>query len=80
MDVSRLDKLNQPIFKRLYCCLTVCKKGFEGGCEPLIGLNGCHLKASLGGQLLVAVEKDGSDNIYHIAWVMIEVKIKDSWI
>ena len=80
MDVRRPDEDSQPIFRRLYCCLVVCKYGFVNGCRPMIGLDGCHLKGLFGGQLLAIVGKDGNGNIFSIAWVVVEAEIKDSWI
>ncbi|KAG5531079.1 hypothetical protein RHGRI_025890 [Rhododendron griersonianum] len=37
-------------FKRFYICWGALKKGFMGGCRPVIGLDGCHLKGPHGGQ------------------------------
>ena len=67
------------MFKRMYVCLDACKRGFLVGCRPLIGIDGCHLKGTTEGQLLVAVGKDGNDNIFLIAYVIIEIEKKISW-
>ena len=56
------------------------KVGFLGGCRPFVGLDGCHLKGMLGGQLLSAIAKDGNDNIFPVAMAIIEQENKDSWI
>ena len=37
------------MFKRMYVCLYACKRGFLVGCRPLIGIDGCHLKGTIGG-------------------------------
>ncbi|PKI71858.1 hypothetical protein CRG98_007717 [Punica granatum] len=42
-------------FERLYICLEACKRGFQEGCRPIIGLDGCFLKGYYDGQLLSAV-------------------------
>jgi hypothetical protein len=39
-------------FQRLYVCLDGCKKGFLDDCRPIIGLDTCHLKGAVVGQLL----------------------------
>ena len=39
----------------------------------------CHLKGTTEGQLLVAVRKDGNDNIVTIAYAIIEIENKSSW-
>ncbi|GAU46358.1 hypothetical protein TSUD_325000 [Trifolium subterraneum] len=43
-----------PQFRRFYVCLDACKRGFNAGCRPFIGLDGCFLKGYYGGQLLSA--------------------------
>ncbi|KAL6348003.1 hypothetical protein AAG906_037732 [Vitis piasezkii] len=40
------------VFERMYICLDACK-GILAGCRPLIEINGCHLKGTTGGRLLV---------------------------
>ena len=67
------------VFERMYVCLDACKRGFLAGCRPLIGIDGCHLKGTTGGQLLVAVGKDGNDNIFPIAYAIVEIENKSSW-
>ena len=58
-------------------CIDACKRGFIVRCRSLIGINGCHLKGTIGGQLLVAVGKDGNDNIFLIAYVIVEIEKKN---
>jgi len=54
-------KINQPQpslpprFGYFYIRLNGCKQGFLAGCRPFIGVDGCHLNITYGGQLLVAV-------------------------
>lgn len=40
---------------------------------------GC-ISASHGGQFLVAVGKDGNNDLFSIAYVVIEAEYKDSWL
>ena len=54
----------QPKFKRIYVRYNAQKVGFLGGCRPLVGLNGCHLKGKFGGRILSATARDGNDNIF----------------
>ena len=65
------------MFKRMYVCLDACKRGFLVGCRPLIGIDGCHLKGIIGGQLLVVVGKDMNDNIFLIDYAIIEIEKKN---
>ncbi|KAK4391431.1 hypothetical protein Sango_1920900 [Sesamum angolense] len=48
------------------------------GCRPIIGLDGCFLKIIYGGQLLVAVGRDGNDNMFPIAMAIVQVENKDT--
>ena len=66
-------------FQRMYICLQPCKEGFLQGCRHIIGVDGCHLKGQWPGVCLVAVGKDGNNNLFPIAWAVAEVENKDSW-
>jgi hypothetical protein len=68
-----------PQFQRIYICLDACKKGFKAGCRPFIGLDGCFLKGYYGGQLLSAVGQDANNQIFVIAYAIVDVENKDNW-
>ena len=51
-----------------------------GGCRPLEGLDGCHLKGKFSGHILSATTKDGNDNIFPVALGVVEQDNKDSWV
>ncbi|XP_021717466.1 uncharacterized protein LOC110685283 [Chenopodium quinoa] len=61
-----------PIFQKIYICFEACKVGFKRGCRPIIGLDGCHWKGAFPGMILVAVSKDDNNNIYPVAWAVVE--------
>ncbi|XP_028068076.1 pheromone-processing carboxypeptidase KEX1-like [Camellia sinensis] len=50
--------------------------GFVGGCRPIIGLDGCHLKGIYGGQLLCALRRDDNNNYFPISWQLLRQKVK----
>lgn len=52
----------------------VIKEGFRLGCKPVVGVDDCHLKGAFPGMLLVAVSKDGNNNIFPVAWAVVEVE------
>ena len=54
-------QIGMPYFERLYICWARCKKGFLAGCKPMIGLDACHLKTKLGGQLIVAIARNPNE-------------------
>ena len=70
----------QPKFKRMYVRYNAQKVGFLGGCRPLVGLDGCHLKDKFGGHILSAIARDGNDNIFPIVLGVVEQENKDSWV
>ncbi|XP_021744830.1 uncharacterized protein LOC110710797 [Chenopodium quinoa] len=77
--VDQLDRPEPPLFLRMYVCLSPLVRGFLKGCRPLIGVDGCHLKGSYPGQILVVVGKDGNNSIYPFAWATVEVENKETW-
>ena len=78
IQIEMDDENSQPRFKRMYVRYNAQKVGFLIGCRALIGLDGCHLKGRFGGQLLSATRKDGNDNIFSIALVVVEQENKES--
>ena len=42
-------------------------------------MDGCHIKAKFGGQLLTAVGTDPNDCIYPIAIAVVEVELLATW-
>ncbi|XP_056687839.1 uncharacterized protein [Spinacia oleracea] len=68
-----------PLFQRLNICLQACKEGFMGGCGPIIGVDGAHLRGSYTGILLTAVGKDGNNNIFPVAWAVVETENAETW-
>lgn len=77
-DFPHGDRL--PVFKRMYVCLGALKIGFIIGCRPILGLDGCHLKSVYGGQLLTAVGLDANNSTWVLAYAMVEMESKDSWL
>ena len=51
---------------------------FLAGYRPIIGLDGCHLKGRFGRQLLATTARDGNDNIFLVAAVVVEQECKES--
>ncbi|CAJ2628837.1 unnamed protein product [Trifolium pratense] len=68
-----------PIFQRIYVCLEACKAAFAFTCRPLIGLDACFLKGEHGGQLMAAVGQDGNNQMFPIAYAVVEAETKESW-
>ncbi|MBA0754030.1 hypothetical protein Gogos_021314 [Gossypium gossypioides] len=49
----------------------------KAGCRLLIGLDGCFLKGSFKSEFLTAVGRDENNQIFPIAWVVVEVECTD---
>jgi len=54
-------KMHSPNLREVYQVLLHKKLVFLGGCRPIIGLDGCHLKGRFGGQILAATARDAND-------------------
>ncbi|CAL9018458.1 unnamed protein product [Prunus brigantina] len=67
------------IVQRLYVCLGACKKGFLARSRPIIGVDGCHLKGTFQGQLLVVVGIDANDNMYQLLILWLSWRPKNAW-
>jgi hypothetical protein len=78
-------KVDRPLpdiltkFQQLYLSLAALKRGFLAGCRPIIGLDGCFLKGPHKGQLLAAISRDANNQMYPLAFVIVEAEIKESW-
>ncbi|KAM6546147.1 hypothetical protein CsatB_026883 [Cannabis sativa] len=63
----------------MYICYGGLKQGFNEGCRPLIGLDGCYIKGVHPGQLLTVVAIDPNNQMYPFAFAVVEIENKDSW-
>ncbi|CAI9302924.1 unnamed protein product [Lactuca saligna] len=55
------------------------KDGWIKGCRRLIGVDGCFLKDICRGELLKAVVKDANNQMYPLAWAVVLVENKETW-
>lgn len=69
----------ESIFQRIYVCLNACKQGFMDGCRKVVGLDGCFFKGATNGELLCAIGRDANNQMYPIAWAVVEKETNDSW-
>ncbi|KAL4378422.1 hypothetical protein GQ457_02G034530 [Hibiscus cannabinus] len=73
------DSDNKAIFHRMYICFDALKKGWKEGCRSFIGVDGCFLKNATQGELLVAIGRDGNNQMFPIAWAVVEGEGNESW-
>ncbi|CAK8540886.1 unnamed protein product [Lathyrus sativus] len=78
MYVQCVESKENHVLERIYICLETCKASFAKTCRPLIGLDACFLKGEYGGQLMFAVERDSNNQIFNVAYAVVEAESKDS--
>ncbi|CAI9278984.1 unnamed protein product [Lactuca saligna] len=66
------------VFERFYVSFKGVVDGWLNGCRKVIGIDGCFLKGICKGELLSAVGRDGNNNIYPIAWAIVNVENKST--
>ncbi|XP_073132196.1 uncharacterized protein [Henckelia pumila] len=77
--IRRKEDYDPPTFDKMYFSLQAMKNSLLSGCRPIIGLDGCFLKTVPGGQLLVAIGRDGNDNMIPIALAVVQVENRENW-
>lgn len=70
---------DKQVFERVYICLKACKEGFNKGCRPLIGFDGCFLKGYCKGMLLAAIGIDPNNSQFPIAFSIVEKENTETW-
>lgn len=73
------NEKSPPIFKRLYVCFEGLAKGWIEGYRRVLCIDSCFLKTFLGGQLMCAIGRDGNDQMFPVAWAVVEGENNDSW-
>ena len=74
-----LPGIERPIFQSMFICLKPVLDGFVAGCRPIIGMDGCHLTGAYHGVCLTTIGKDGNNNIYQLAWTVVEMEDFQTW-
>ncbi|GJV65433.1 hypothetical protein Tco_1476261 [Tanacetum coccineum] len=77
----RIDVQQEPnpesltrIFKRVYVCLGALKQGFRACGREILGLDGCFMSSPWPGQILTAVGVDANNEIYPVAYAIVEAE------
>lgn len=78
LDVDEKPNGDQ-YFLRMYICFKGIKDGWNGNCRRVIGLDGCFLKSTVKGEILTAMGRDANNQMYPIAWAVVNVENKDNW-
>lgn len=68
-----------PVFSGLFVSFHAQIKGFLDGCRPFIGLDGCFVKLANGAQVLAASARDGNNNMFPLAFSVVNKEDTDNW-
>ncbi|XVF01914.1 hypothetical protein REPUB_Repub04eG0130700 [Reevesia pubescens] len=79
MQVHRPLPTSPAVFQRYYICIAALKTGFMNGCRHFLGLDGCFLKSLTKDELLCVVGRDENNQIFSVAWALVEVEYTSSW-
>ncbi|KAG8474310.1 hypothetical protein CXB51_033576 [Gossypium anomalum] len=75
MAINMVTSESPPQFKRFYICFNTLKNG----CKSILGLDGYFLKGPYKGEMLPAVGRDANNQMYPVAWVVVEGECTNSW-
>ena len=67
-----------PKFQRILICFQGLKEGWLAGCRRILGLDGCFIKGHHQGQLLIAIGVDPNNQMYPIAYAIVESETRDN--
>ncbi|XP_021769470.1 uncharacterized protein LOC110733691 [Chenopodium quinoa] len=71
--------VNGTKFKACFFSFAAQVKGFLSGCRPIIGIDGSHLSGYYKGIMLTAVGIDGNNEIFVIAYGLVDTESIDNW-
>ncbi|KAL4586511.1 hypothetical protein LXL04_011147 [Taraxacum kok-saghyz] len=66
-------------FQRFYICFEALSTRWKKACRKVIGLDGCFLKGEVKGELLTVIGRDANNQVYPIAWAVVDVESKPNW-
>ncbi|KAL2892234.1 CREB-binding protein [Bienertia sinuspersici] len=73
------SKSSSPVFQRIFFCFDGLRRGWLEGCRKLLCVDACFLKTFLGGQLKSAIGRDANEQMYPVAWAVVEGENNNSW-
>jgi len=69
----------KEVFMSIYICFCSLKSGWKEWCRSIIGLDGEYPKGVCNGELLTCISKDGNNQMYPIAWAVVDNEAKETW-
>ncbi|XP_074314930.1 uncharacterized protein LOC141651104 [Silene latifolia] len=68
-----------PQFHMIYINFAAVRHNFLQGCRRVLGLDGAFLKGYCKGEILCAVARDENNQMFPVAWAIVEIESKESW-
>ncbi|XP_010430729.1 PREDICTED: uncharacterized protein LOC104714967 [Camelina sativa] len=66
-------------FSQMYIFFEALRSAWKQNCRPIIGLDATFLKHSMKGQMLTAVGRDPNNQIFPIAWAVVDCENNPNW-
>ncbi|KAK4372977.1 hypothetical protein RND71_008361 [Anisodus tanguticus] len=70
---------DKEVLMGFYVCLGALKNGWLEGCRKIIDFDAAFLEGVCKGELLSCISNDGSNQMYLVAWVVVDKETKDTW-
>ena len=78
VKIIKKTESRKNFFVYIYLCFHVFKQGWLEGWRNIIGFDGCFLKETCKSELIVAVGKNGNNQMYPIVWAVVNIETKHS--
>ena len=79
LKVARPLEGSLPMFEGLYISVNNLKEGLLRGYRTVLGLDGCFLKRAIKREVLVVVGRDGNNQIFPVAWCVVDCERRVKW-
>jgi MULE transposase-like protein len=78
-SVVTVPESSTAVFQRFFVLFEGVKDGWLKGCRKVLGIDGCFIKTFLGGMLLSAIGRDANEQMFPLAWAIVEGENNESW-
>ncbi|CAN4127304.1 unnamed protein product [Withania somnifera] len=78
-SVATIATKEDSSFHRLFIAFHASISGFQQGCRPLLFLDSTLLYAKYQGTLLAAIGVDGNDDVFPVAFAVVDEESNDNW-
>ena len=76
--IVTIPNTSSPVFQRFFVMFKGLRDGWLLGCRKVLCIDGCFLKTFVGGMLLSTVGRDPNDQMFPLAWAVVEDENNES--